>query len=173
MYIAIALTTCIFSGLAAAFAFLSWRGRKILVPNLSVCFPDGKSSRMAPHDELAKVILEIRNIGKEVGENVETHIFFPPEFDISDARILFPPESDSISDLNLKKKDWLSKEKYDSEFPNYWNAIFFVGDIGPKYHNSIEISVRTPETSRGYEIFVDTICKGTGTKTHRLLLNVV
>ncbi|MGD2248121.1 MAG: hypothetical protein PVF58_06915 [Candidatus Methanofastidiosia archaeon] len=174
VYLVIAVITCLFSGFAATFAFLSWRGRNISVPNFSVYFPGEKSSRIATHNKITKVVIEMKNIGREVAENVETHILFPPEFEIFGAHILFPSGSDSkILDFKPDEGNWLSKEKYDSEFPNYLNAAFLIGNLGPKYYNSIEISVKTPGTPRGYEIFVDIICKGIGTKTYRLLLNVI
>jgi hypothetical protein len=164
VYLAIAVMTCLFSGLAAIFAFLSWRRRKTSVPDFSVYFPGKKSSRIALHDKMTKIVIEVENIGKEIAENVEAHVFFPPECDIS-------PEEQP--DYQPKEEEWLSKEGSDSEFPNYWNAEFYIGDVGPDYSSPMEIMVKSPTTPKGYEIFVDLICKGLGTQTHHLLINVI
>ena len=164
VYLTIAIITCLFSGLAATFAFFSWRSRRTSVPNFSVYFPGEKSSRIAMHDQLTKVVIEIKNIGREVAENIEVHILFPPEFDIS---------LKDQSNLESNERYRLSKVESDSEFPNYWNVFFFIDGLGPTYWDSKEIIVKTPSKPREYGIFVDIICKGIGIQTHSLFLNVI
>jgi hypothetical protein len=158
----IQILTCVFAGISAIIGLILWITRRRSAPDFFLSFPGYSDFRDLRPEDYSNIFIEVENTGEIKAEDIEIHIFLPPEFEIS-------AEKQPNYDPKVRR---LFKEDSESGYPNHWNVMFTFDGMLPHYKEPCEIRVKSPRVPKIYPIHIEVGCKGGGIKGRTLFLQV-